>query len=154
MRAARSFFYAAMAVIAIAACSKEVEKMQPPGTPGAEYDLDQKELVAVIELANHGDMSSIKRLVNYYSWVHSDPSKAIPWLRAAASQGDVASMQDLAGRISVSGIKSDCVEAHSLLETALVGSNGPLRASIQEDMDLLTNGNNGRGACVKWLKAL
>lgn len=121
-------------------------------TPGAEFDMTKEEIAFAKEKANRGDIASIKRLVNYYSWADSDPKNAIPWLREGARHGDAVLMFDLAGRISESGQKSDCLEARSLLERAMVRASDSIRPEIQSDLALLVDGRDGIGPCVKWFK--
>ena len=123
-----------------------------PITPGAEFDMTKEEIASATEKANHGDITSIKRLVNYYSWVDSEPRNAIPWLREGARHGDAVLMLDLAGRISESGQKSDCLEARSLLERSLITASDNIRPEIQSDLALLIDGRNGIGPCVGWFK--
>lgn len=120
------------------------------GSPGSAFFLDPETLSLVMRSAEQGDIVSIKRLVNHYTWA-DDANLAIPWLRLASAKGDVAAMQDLAGRISVRGDKNNCEEANTLLEAALKTSSDEIQqASIKKDLDLLRSGNDGRGRCVRW----
>lgn len=136
-------------LMGLLACSRGPQQV---GTPGNEYDLTEGELAAATRKAESGDLASMRRLVDYYNWVHSDPDKAIPWLRAAARQNDPDSKEELAGRIVESGAEADCREAQRLLESASNLSDGEQRARIQADLAWLAQGTDGSGPCVQWLR--
>lgn len=133
-------------LMVLLACSRGPQQV---GTPGSEYGMTEGELAATTRKAESGNLASIRRLVDYYNRVDSDPDKAIPWLRAAARQNDSNSMQELAGRIVESGAEADCREAQRLLESASKLSDGEQRARIPADLAWLTQVTGGSGGCVQ-----
>ena len=124
-------------------------------TPGAQHLIPPRELAAVTDRAAKGEMQAIRKLISHYELAAPDLKQATRWQRAAADQGDVGAMLNLATYLGMQGSKESCAEAVALLHRAKVGSSDPeLLRRANRKLETLRSGARGEGPCVKWLAPL